>query len=105
LPANFTPTRKHERKAVVSQLELVVAGRARPATTSDVSVQGACLACPLKLARGDALHLDLSHVGLGLRAAVVRHARPHAGHYIIGVEFFESLSPSQLELLAPTATA
>jgi hypothetical protein len=99
LPPTFTPTRRHPRKPFVSRLELVIAGRIRPATTQDVSLEGACFSCELKLARGDALHMDLSGFGMGLRAAVVRHARHEGGHYVIGVEFFETLSATELATL------
>lgn len=92
--------RRDERKPFAAELHVVVAGRLGEAHGNNISVHGACITCPFRLGRGDALQVDLSAFGAGLRAAIVRHARRQRDEFLVGVEFFEPLSDDELRGLA-----
>jgi hypothetical protein len=81
------------------ELDVIVAGRSGWARGRDISAHGACFACEFKVARGDALQVDLSTFGMGIRGAIVRHARIEKERYVVGVEFFGPLTSEELTLL------
>jgi hypothetical protein len=93
-----TGIRRDPRLPFHAIMDVVVAGRAGGATACNVSQHGACFVCRVKVARGDALHLALA--GIGLRAAVVRHAKLSHDRFTVGVEFFEPLSVDEVSSLA-----
>lgn len=98
------PQRRSERRRFASDVDVIVAGRARWARGWDVSRHGASFGCEFKLGTGDAIQLDLTEQGAGIRMAVVRHAAIRLGRYHVGVEFFEPLSEDQVAVLgAPPA--
>ena len=96
----MTGVRRDDRLPFAADLDVIVAGRAGGARGHDVSVHGASFTCEFKLARGDALQIDLSAFGLGIRGAVVRHARVQRDRFTVGVEFFGALSSEEITLLA-----
>ena len=92
--------RRDERKPFAGELHVVVAGRLGEAHGCNISVHGACITCRFRLGRGDALQVDLSAFGAGLRAAIVRHATRQRDQFVVGVEFFEPLSDDELVTLS-----
>ena len=92
--------RRDERKPFAAELDIVVAGRNAAAHGCNISVHGACITCDLRVGRGDAVHVDLSEFGAGLRAAIVRHSTRERGRFVVGLEFFEPLSDEEVDLLA-----
>jgi PilZ domain-containing protein len=92
--------RRDERKPFAAHLDLIVTGRIGWAHGCDVSLHGACFTCSFRLGRGDALQLDLTAFGAGMRAGIVRHASRQGDEFRVGVEFFEPLSAEEVDVLA-----
>jgi hypothetical protein len=106
MPAGPTdrPQRRSERKRFPADVDVIVAGRSRWARGWDLSQHGASFGCEFKLGTGDAIQLDFTDLGAGIRMAVVRHAAIKLGRYHVGVEFFDPLSEDQVARLAGSAT-
>ena len=92
--------RRDERKPFEATVGVLVAGRSAGAHGCNISRHGACITCPFKLGRGDAMQLDLSALGAGMRAAIVRHAHKEHNDFVVGVEFFVPLTADELDILA-----
>jgi hypothetical protein len=95
-----TALRREDRKPFVADVDLIVGGRSRWARGCNISRHGACVSCQIKVERGDALQVDLTSQGMGVRAAIVRHSALDNTLFLVGVEFFEPLSLDEVDALA-----
>jgi CheY-like chemotaxis protein len=98
----WSAVRRSERQPFCANLDVIVAGQYRWARGRTLSLHGACFQCEVKVALGDALEVDFTPCGGGLRGAVVRYTNLEESRFTVGVEFFEPLSTTELETVMRT---